>query len=114
MSSMPWTIIFFNDTATPGIYTLSLHDALPIFSDLPPAVDALVMRCLARDPNRRPASMELLRKELLGAIERLRYVRSEEHTPELQLRQYLVCRFLLEKKQMTNKEISVMIDAEIG
>ena len=43
-------------------------------SDLPPAVDALIMRCLARDPDRRPRSMEALRKELLAAVERLRHV----------------------------------------
>ena len=45
-------------------------------SDLPPTVDALVMRCLAREPGRRPVSMEVLRKELLAAIERLRQVSS--------------------------------------
>ncbi len=45
-------------------------------SDLPPTVDALVMRCLARDPGRRPVSMEILRKELLASIERLRQVSS--------------------------------------
>ena len=45
-------------------------------SDLPPTVDALVMRCLARDPGRRPVSMEILRKELLASIERLRHVSS--------------------------------------
>jgi eukaryotic-like serine/threonine-protein kinase len=45
-------------------------------SDLPPAVERLVMDCVAREPARRPASMESLRKELLGAIEKLRLVGS--------------------------------------
>src|SRR5215203_4104076 len=70
---------FFNDTATTEIYTLSLHDALPI--------------CLG-DPRR-------LREH--AAAPRLpglaRGDRSEEHTSELQSRQYLVCRLLLEKKK---------------
>src|SRR5215203_4379989 len=67
---------FFNDTATTEIYTLSLHDALPIRSLRPRA---------SRVPSaeRRTAR---------------RTHRSEEHTSELQSRQYLVCRLLLEKK----------------
>src|ERR1035437_10007174 len=66
---------FFNDTATTEIYTLSLHDALPIL--------------LPRDPSSRLALM-------WGACQ---YAdrRSEEHTSELQSRQYLVCRLLLDK-----------------
>src|SRR5215813_11403906 len=70
---------FFNDTATTEIYTLSLHDALPISqrSLLPGRGDILV-----RD--RRPP----------GGAER-----SEEHTSELQSRPHLVCRLLLEKKK---------------
>src|SRR5476651_2881292 len=71
---------FFNDTATTEIYTLSLHDALPISLPLPPAV---------RLPVDHP--------DLRG-----RRVRSEEHTSELQSRQYLVCRLLLEKKKKQN------------
>src|SRR6266699_6716962 len=67
---------FFNDTATTEIYTLSLHDALPICL---PASDARARRC-ARDPARAPRE------------------RSEEHTSELQSRPHLVCRLLLEKK----------------
>src|SRR5476651_2918596 len=68
---------FFNDTATTEIYTLSLHDALPICDDL-------------RDFAEHNAQGEAgCRQE----------TRSEEHTSELQSRQYLVCRLLLEKKQ---------------
>src|SRR6266705_1345274 len=67
---------FFNDTATTEIYTLSLHDALPIFATPPPA---------------RPRS----RARWDGAPWR----RSEEHTSELQSPYELVCRLLLEKKK---------------
>src|SRR3712207_9541555 len=84
---------FFNDTATTEIYTLSLHDALPIFHARP-------------RPRRRPApALRLLgahHRLLLPADRRLRTAaggRSEEHTSELQSRQYLVCRLLLEKKK---------------
>src|SRR5690348_17803103 len=76
---------FFNDTATTEIYTLSLHDALPIS---PPA------ELLADDH-------ALERAELEAAVG-LR--RSEEHTSELQSPVQLVCRLLLEKKKQTPKE----------
>src|SRR5476651_2875117 len=69
---------FFNDTATTEIYTLSLHDALPILSPAHDRHAVLRGRCeVACD-------------------------RSEEHTSELQSRQYLVCRLLLEKKKQHN------------
>src|SRR3712207_9108476 len=84
---------FFNDTATTEIYTLSLHDALPICTRARRAVP----RCLhpgavGRDGGRgrRGAGYRDA-----GAGRR----RSEEHTSELQSRQYLVCRLLLEKKK---------------
>src|SRR3989442_10521323 len=70
---------FFNDTATTEIYTLSLHDALPIC----PAP--------SRRPGRRAAGCRCAR-----ACNRHR---SEEHTSELQSRPHLVCRLLLEKKK---------------
>src|SRR5436189_6358876 len=74
---------FFNDTATTEIYTLSLHDALPI-SDAVQLPD--VCRFL------RPRDEHLL-------------ARSEEHTSELQSPMYLVCRLLLEKKKKKKKQI---------
>src|SRR2546423_11898918 len=77
---------FFNDTATTEIYTLSLHDALPIST-----------RWLAR------ASLisGLPRTMARGCRRSLRprAIRSEEHTSELQSLAYLVCRLLLEKKK---------------
>src|SRR3712207_8113608 len=94
---------FFNDPATTEIYTLSLHDALPILAhhQAPPAHPlngrrsttgcGLGRRLLPRLPGgrchgeaNRPCS------------------RSEEHTSELQSRQYLVCRLLLEKTKIPN------------
>src|SRR3989339_630145 len=80
-STVPFSALFFffffNDTATTEIYTLSLHDALPI--------------CLDRHPPRQTKA-----HFVTGLI--LRQPRSEEHTSELQSLTNLVCRLLLEKK----------------
>src|SRR2546429_9259960 len=81
---------FFNDTATTEIYTLSLHDALPIF------VAPL------RAGVRRDAAGRVRRtSDRSGSEGRLpgNDRRSEEHTSELQSRLHLVCRLLLEKKK---------------
>src|SRR5258708_29614086 len=75
---------FFNDTATTEIYTLSLHDALPIPSPTPRGVRESSAK-LATVPHTRTAAMIC--------------VRSEEHTSELQSPDHLVCRLLLEKKK---------------
>src|SRR2546429_3605667 len=77
---------FFNDTATTEIYTLSLHDALPILILTARRSNAECSR--QRQPTRRPRA----------AVNRF-LVRSEEHTSELQSRLHLVCRLLLEKKK---------------
>src|SRR2546429_7251584 len=84
---------FFNDTATTEIYTLSLHDALPISllptqPPFPPPMDPLA-------PANRTA-----------AVRTRFFPRSEEHTSELQSRLHLVCRLLLEKKKKKNKQSS--------
>src|SRR5437868_7296845 len=71
---------FFNATATTEIYTLSLHDALPISA--------------ARGQHEPP--------HLVGPPAEVRRLRSEEHTSELQSRFDLVCRLLLEKKKKKN------------
>src|SRR3712207_7737517 len=76
---------FFNDTATTEIYTLSLHDALPIY-DAPAGGGAR-----GGERRGRPAGLADVRRPPR---------RSEEHTSELLSRQYLVCRLLLEKKQV--------------
>src|ERR1019366_10549375 len=69
---------FFNDTATTEIYTLSLHDALPIYGD--------------RHPYKGP--------EVSGLWKTVCRSRSEEHTSELQSLTNIVCRLLLEKKKI--------------
>src|SRR3989442_1973648 len=95
---------FFNDTATTEIYTLSLHDALPIcpqqvciagtvtsypaFSKSLSAANPIEGRMRStRQVTNRPTRMKIQEK------------RSEEHTSELQSRPHLVCRLLLEKKR---------------
>src|SRR2546430_3959158 len=87
---------FFNDTATTEIYTLSLHDALPIYGQLgqyhghfPPGGDRF--RALTRAPET---------GNFRGEIGR-----SEEHTSELQSQSNLVCRLLLEKKKIVMSQL---------
>src|SRR3712207_7151559 len=95
-------LFFFNDTATTEIYTLSLHDALPI-SDL----QAMTRDDLYEHYRRyyRPNNAVIVFVGDLDADGALRRIeksfRSEEHTSELQSRQYLVCRLLLEKKKLS-------------
>src|SRR3712207_8600800 len=94
-------MFFFNDTATTEIYTLSLHDALPIYSPVLLILDDLhwsgrpTLGLLKHVQLAAPSAMPLL----VMATHRPTIVapRSEEHTSELQSRQYLVCRLLLEK-----------------
>src|SRR5689334_25024847 len=82
--SLLFIFFFFNDTATTEIYTLSLHDALPISMMLSDGQTALTSRSI-------------------GNLARVFYPdgadRSEEHTSELQSQFHLVCRLLLEKKK---------------
>src|SRR3712207_8121010 len=86
---------FFNDTATTEIYTLSLHDALPILA----AVAAAAARQFFHVRNAAGLLMiPYLAWLVFAATLNAAIERSEEHTSELQSRQYLVCRLLLEKK----------------
>src|SRR5437762_13398307 len=82
VSICTFSFFFFNNTATTDIYTLSLHDALPIYI-------ALRDRALLDGQERR--SRQPVQDE--------HSPRSEEHTSELQSPMYLVCRLLLEKKK---------------
>src|SRR3712207_8366777 len=102
------SLFFFNDSATTEIYSRSLHDALPIFSWL--LVAARERTCITLDAVRDscPCKDDVLavraRQERFARGMLLRCLcrgapRSEEHTSELQSRQYLVCRLLLEKKK---------------
>src|SRR5256885_6643853 len=92
---------FFNDTATTEIYTLSLHDALPISRQRLVFLDVfLVLAQRGRADHAHLAACEH-RLEHVGGIRRRaeRGARSEEHTSELQSPCNLVCRLLLEKKK---------------
>src|SRR2546422_9461586 len=86
---------FFNDTATTEIYTLSLHDALPICR---PAGAGGLRRCKLLAV-RVPGPVPPVRLRVCPSCRLGR--RSEEHTSELQSRLHLVCRLLLEKKKQT-------------
>src|SRR5438309_5566065 len=89
---MFYYLFFFNDTATTEIYTLSLHDALPIFRD-------------HRAEHGSQTRVFEIRKD--------RIVRSEEHTSELQSQFHLVCRLLLEKKkEQTEDDRPVLTSAK--
>src|SRR2546425_9799223 len=81
-----WFFFFFNDTATTEIYTLSLHDALPICQN------AHVLQC---------DRISFLWHDAADLDVSVAQARSEEHTSELQSLAYLVCRLLLEKKKQT-------------
>src|SRR2546422_10311756 len=96
---------FFNDTATTEIYTLSLHDALPIWSAEEKEASGALF-----DPNSLYTNVNALAgpdgvkttEGFIGAMFTPAYPkdeRSEEHTSELQSRLHLVCRLLLEKKK---------------
>src|SRR2546425_6991982 len=99
---------FFNDTATTEIYTLSLHDALPIWTKLSRTMhgfcyDAMHDEIVVNSP---------LSQAILTFRGSVNGTRSEEHTSELQSLAYLVCRLLLEKKKKKKdkKDIMIVID----
>src|SRR2546430_7375587 len=91
---MVFFFFFFNDTATTEIYTLSLHDALPILDVGQVLGGGLHVLELARVPPVAPRVLQPPRVE-----------RSEEHTSELQSQSNLVCRLLLEKKKKTTQRV---------
>src|SRR3712207_6964689 len=106
-------LFFFNDTATTEIYTLSLHDALPILEVAKGS--GVTIRLYSEQIPMLNGAVEFAQMGIIpeGAYKNMGYaqedsyidpsvpeaVRSEEHTSELQSRQYLVCRLLLEKKK---------------
>src|SRR3712207_9133873 len=99
-------LFFFNDTATTEIYTLSLHDALPIsvtpdefIEDGDTVVTLGHTEASKGGKDAKLPFVHIWRFEG-GKVKRAQILtRSEEHTSELQSRQYLVCRLLLEKKK---------------
>src|SRR2546427_11510565 len=86
---------FFNDTATTEIYTLSLHDALPIL----PRFSRMPSQPIMPKNNTIGTTFGRIAKNPIRAD---RNIRSEEHTSELQSQSNLVCRLLLEKKNGRN------------
>src|SRR3712207_9438262 len=80
--------VFFNDTGTTEIYTLSLHDALPISTAASSSASCTEV-----------ARSAAVARAAAAAFATGVAPRSEEHTSELQSRQYLVCRLLLEKNK---------------
>src|SRR3712207_8536142 len=96
---------FFNDTATTEIYTLSLHDALPILSSTG-LISSMARTSLVWGEMAAPHGVPLDPTPMASTFSGCGWIsgpmaRSEEHTSELQSRQYLVCRLLLEKKNKT-------------
>src|SRR5689334_24828588 len=106
-------LFFFNDTATTEIYTLSLHDALPICrrgrTGRPSTRRSRALRpgapCGAGSPRTR-------RWRIQSNGGRARPSRSEEHTSELQSQFHLVCRLLLEKKKKKIKKTLVLNNSQ--
>src|SRR2546430_3536324 len=92
---------FFNDTATTEIYTLSLHDALPIYP-LRRATGAIPGRACAGAP-----------RLACGTAKATLPPRSEEHTSELQSQSNLVCRLLLEKKKKNKQRLNTLTNKQM-
>src|SRR3712207_8577832 len=107
------TLFFFNDTATTEIYTLSLHDALPILGlqmHYRGVTHTLNESCPSQSweaPTSKVSKSPLVPAICPGQLWSLD-IRSEEHTSELQSRQYLVCRLLLEKKKKNQIRTIIM------
>src|SRR5688572_16834444 len=114
-SQISYAVFCLNDTPPTAIYTLSLHDALPIFRSSAPAEGNMPLK-RATPPKSQsvmpsismpsrwacsawPSSCRRIetKKRMAAAIAMARYVRSEEHTSELQSQSNLVCRLLLER-----------------
>src|SRR3712207_8410775 len=102
MYHYPILFFFFNDTATTEIYTLSLHDALPISGGPPRTSDSSSEAGVSPSEPEVSAGCSFTSSSGASSVS-ARAVRAvsdpEEHTSELQSRQYLVCRLLLEKKK---------------
>src|SRR5258708_16330656 len=98
------SFFFFNDTATTEIYTLSLHDALPILSSgrRSPRTGLTSTSTYRRQPSHVEA-----RSLSFSSSRKRSHRRSEEHTSELQSPDHLVCRLLLEKKNIITRQTNV-------
>src|SRR2546427_6146958 len=103
-SGRPFFFFFFNDTATTEIYTLSLHDALPICHR-----QARASTLLSSAPQKLRVHV-LAHADVVHQIPARVIRRSEEHTSELQSQSNLVCRLLLEKKKRCRNEQFTLLD----
>src|SRR2546427_6684372 len=109
VSLLTFLFFFFNDTATTEIYTLSLHDALPISQR---GIRTQLLRERTLDKEHQCEVLWWLAHALY--VKSLRTPRSEEHTSELQSQSNLVCRLLLEKKKKKReREASGVLVAEL-
>src|SRR5690606_41458311 len=100
-------LFFFSEPATPEIYTLSLHDALPIWSLA--GLCTMIGNLAGSLTNIFFLAMRLPKNEFVGTAAWLYFItnRSEEHTSELQSRENLVCRLLLEKKKKQETNVPI-------
>src|SRR2546423_8826559 len=99
------SFFFFNDTATTEIYTLSLHDALPISIEAATNVKIIDVNGNRSSPLGIMKQVPIKIRGLETKADMVVMDRSEEHTSELQSLAYLVCRLLLEKKKKKTKSL---------
>src|SRR5207253_4514914 len=112
-STLVHSLFFFNNPATTEIYTLSLHDALPIYFQpgALPGRRKTQRHCRRAQPRGRRQVRLFCHAQRHGEEVRAQgilTVRSEEHTSELQSRGHLVCRLLLEKKNKNTNHIKIV------
>src|SRR3712207_8258339 len=100
---------FFNDTATTQIYTLSLHDARPISTTGVGWAGSVFWPSHVPPADARGSTTGVTSPLYWSSACQVTVPRSEEHTSELQSRQYLVCRLLLEKKH--NRTVHSLLSA---
>src|SRR2546427_5798015 len=98
---------FFNDTATTEIYTLSLHDALPISLERVLDTFPRLAERLANGGDQLSGGEQQMLSIGRALMTHPRLLRSEEHTSELQSQSNLVCRLLLEKKKKNTKDMQL-------
>src|SRR3712207_7843588 len=101
-------LFFFNDPAATEIYTLSLHDTLPIYGSWA-STAASSRRSSGPGSTPSPSASTSLASWKARSASACR-PRSEEHTSELQSRQYLVCRLLLVKKNGAERGLAVVLE----
>src|SRR2546430_4365593 len=104
---MTFIFFFFNDTATTEIYTLSLHDALPISCAVVNRASRVCHQTVDSE-----VIFKIVNARLFWTMVMNPWNRSEEHTSELQSQSNLVCRLLLEKKKKIRNHIGSHSDVQ--